>query len=85
MKTPAFSYLRVSGNTDNVGSHQMNVDLSRKRAQAVVEYLVGKYGFPRDKFIVQGNGPDKPVDTNDTDAGKAKNRRTDFEVVAQGQ
>jgi NitT/TauT family transport system substrate-binding protein len=79
------AYLRVSGNTDNVGSHQMNVDLSRKRAQAVVEYLVGKYGFPRDKFIVQGNGPDKPVAGNDTDAGRAKNRRTDFEVVAQGQ
>jgi NitT/TauT family transport system substrate-binding protein len=77
------AYLKVSGNTDNVGSRDMNVELSRKRAQAVVDFMVKKYGFPRDKFIVVGNGPDKPVADNKTDEGKAKNRRTDFEVVAQ--
>jgi NitT/TauT family transport system substrate-binding protein len=77
------AYLKVSGNTDNVGTHDTNVTLSRKRAQAVADYLVSKYGFPRDKFIVEGHGPDNPVASNSTDEGKAKNRRTDFEVIAQ--
>jgi len=79
------AYIRVSGNTDSVGGHQMNVDLSKRRAQSVVDFMVTKYGFPRDKFIVVGNGPDKPIASNDTDAGKQQNRRTDFEVIPQQQ
>jgi NitT/TauT family transport system substrate-binding protein len=76
------AYLRVSGNTDNVGSRDANVRLSRARADAVAQYLMTK-GFERNKFDVVGNGPDKPVTSNDTDAGRAKNRRTDFEVIAR--
>jgi NitT/TauT family transport system substrate-binding protein len=79
------AYIRVSGNTDNVGSREMNLKLSKQRAQAVVNHMVNTYGFPYDKFIVVGNGPDKPVADNKTDAGKAKNRRTDFEVLPQEQ
>jgi NitT/TauT family transport system substrate-binding protein len=79
------AYIRVSGNTDNVGSRAMNVDLSTRRAQAVADFLVRKYGFPRDKFVVVGNGPDKPVASNDSEDGRAQNRRTDFEVVPQEQ
>ena len=75
------SYIRVSGNTDSVGGRQMNIDLSKRRAQSVVDFMVVKYGFPRDKFIVEGNGPDKPVATNDTEEGRQQNRRTDFEVI----
>jgi len=74
------AYLRVSGNTDNVGSHDANVRLSRARADAVAQYLASK-GFERNKFDVVGNGPDKPVAGNDSDAGRARNRRTDFEVI----
>src|SRR5262245_37023995 len=74
------AYLRVSGNTDNVGAHDANVRLSRARADAVTQYLVTK-GFDRNKFDVVGNGPDKPVASNDSDGGRAKNRRTDFEVI----
>jgi NitT/TauT family transport system substrate-binding protein len=77
------AYIRVSGNTDNVGGHQMNVDLSQRRAQSVVNFMVQKYDFPRDKFIVVGNGPDKPIATNNTDEGRQQNRRTDFEVIPQ--
>jgi NitT/TauT family transport system substrate-binding protein len=77
------AYMRVSGNTDNVGTHKTNVELSRKRAQAVVDFLVKKYGFPRNKFVVAGNGPDKPVASNNSAEGRAKNRRTDFEIVPQ--
>ncbi len=76
------AYLRVSGNTDNVGARDANVRLSRARADAVAQYLMTK-GFERNKFDVVGNGPDKPVTGNDTDAGRARNRRTDFEVIAR--
>lgn len=74
------AYMRIAGNTDNSGNRDANVRLSRARAEAVASFLVSK-GFDRDKFEVVGNGPDKPVATNDTDEGRAKNRRTDFEVI----
>jgi NitT/TauT family transport system substrate-binding protein len=74
------AYMRIAGNTDNVGNHDSNVRLSRARAEGVAQFLVSK-GFERNKFEVVGNGPDKPVASNDTDEGRAKNRRTDFEVV----
>jgi NitT/TauT family transport system substrate-binding protein len=76
------AYLRISGNTDNAGSREANMRLSRQRADAVTQFLVSK-GFDRNKFEVVGNGPDKPVADNSTDAGRARNRRTDFEVVAR--
>ena len=73
--------IRIEGNTDNVGSRTSNVSLSKKRAQAVVDYLVDVHNMPENRFIVIGNGPDKPVDSNNTSEGRAKNRRTDFELV----
>ena len=73
--------IRIEGNTDNTGSRATNMALSRKRAQAVADYLANTYGFSRNRFIVIGNGPDKPVASNNTDAGRAKNRRTDFQLV----
>ena len=74
------AYMRIAGNTDNVGNADANQRLSRARADAVARYLVSK-GFDRNKFEVVGNGPGKPVASNDTDEGRAKNRRTDFEVI----
>jgi NitT/TauT family transport system substrate-binding protein len=74
------AYMRIAGNTDNVGNAESNQRLSRARADAVTRYLMTK-GFDRNKFEVVGNGPDKPVASNDTEDGRAKNRRTDFEVV----
>jgi NitT/TauT family transport system substrate-binding protein len=74
------AYMRIAGNTDNVGTRETNVRLSRARADAVTRYLVSK-GFDRNKFEVVGNGPDKPVASNDSDEGRARNRRTDFEVI----
>jgi NitT/TauT family transport system substrate-binding protein len=74
------AYMRIAGNTDNVGGREANVRLSRARAEAVAQFLVSK-GFERNKFDVVGNGPDKPIASNDTDDGRAKNRRTDFEVI----
>ena len=49
--------------------------------QAVADYLVSKYGFDSHRFVVVGNGPRKPVASNDTESGRARNRRTDFELL----
>ena len=76
------SRIRIEGNTDNTGSRQTNVSLSQKRAQAVAYYLQEEHNMPANRFIVIGNGPDKPVATNSTETGRAQNRRTDFELVA---
>ena len=74
-------YIRIEGNTDNTGAYSYNVQLSERRAQAVADYLIREYGFDRDRIFIRGNGPDQPVASNDTDAGRARNRRTDFELV----
>jgi outer membrane protein OmpA-like peptidoglycan-associated protein len=72
--------VRVEGHTDSRGERAYNVKLSANRARAVVDALV-KRGVKAERLKSQGFGPDKPVDTNDTDEGRAKNRRTDFYVV----
>jgi len=77
--------VRIEGNTDNVGSKSMNQQLSEKRAQAVARYLQGTYNMPANRFVVVGNGPNKPVpgcETNATESCKAQNRRTDFQLIA---
>jgi NitT/TauT family transport system substrate-binding protein len=76
------SRIRIEGNTDTDGSRATNVALSKRRAQAVANYLIEEYNMPRNRFVVVGNGPDKPVASNNNAAGKAKNRRTDFELIA---
>jgi NitT/TauT family transport system substrate-binding protein len=77
--------IRIEGNTDIVGSRANNIALSKKRAQSVADYLITEHNMPKDRFIVIGNGPDKPVpgcEDNSTEACKSKNRRTDFELVS---
>ena len=59
--------------------------LSQKRAQSVAEYLQKTYGMDANRFVIVGNGPDKPVpgcETNATSECKAKNRRTEFQLIA---
>lgn len=73
--------IRVEGNTDNTGNPTSNKALSKKRAEAVVNYLVNEYKFDRNKFIVVGNGSDKPVADNSSEEGKAANRRTEFQFI----
>lgn len=73
--------IRVEGNTDNVGNPASNKALSFQRAQAVVNYLVSEYKFNKNKFIIVGNGSDKPVADNTSEEGKARNRRTDFQFI----
>jgi NitT/TauT family transport system substrate-binding protein len=75
--------IRIEGNTDNVGNRASNVALSKKRADAVRDYLVREYKMSPNRFVVVGNGPDKPVASNSTAEGRAQNRRTDFELIRE--
>ncbi len=84
-KTFGNSKIRIEGNSDNVGGKASNVALSEKRARSVAKYLQSEYGMDPNKFVIVGNGPDKPVpgcETNATPDCKAKNRRTDFLIIA---
>lgn len=72
--------IQIIGNTDNVGVHDSNVALSLARANAVKAYLAAK-GIPASTLSVSGMGPDNPVADNNTDAGRARNRRIDFKIA----
>lgn len=82
-KSFANSRIRIEGNTDNVGAAGMNKALSQRRAQAVADYLIREHRFDSNRFVIVGNGSDKPVADNTTEEGKAKNRRTDFELLPE--
>ncbi len=71
--------IEIAGHTDADGDDAFNQALSEKRAQAVTDYLV-KAGLPASRFTATGYGSSQPVATNDTDEGKARNRRIDFLV-----
>lgn len=73
----------IEGHTDNVGGKKMNEELSQRRAEAVVDYLVKNFGIDRSRLKAVGYGPNKPIASNATAAGRAKNRRTvaSFETV----
>lgn len=73
--------LKVVGHTDNQGTADYNLDLSRRRAANVVIALTGNYGIAADRLSSQGAGMTQPVAPNDDEAGRAKNRRV--ELVAQ--
>jgi len=74
---PEVGPVSVEGHTDNVGSRAYNLDLSKRRAQAVVDYLISK-GIDAGRLESEGFGFDKPVAPNDSPLGRAKNRRTEF-------
>jgi outer membrane protein OmpA-like peptidoglycan-associated protein/ABC-type nitrate/sulfonate/bicarbonate transport system substrate-binding protein len=70
-------YVRVEGNTDNLGDDGWNQGLSERRAQAIVDYLVSR-GIDRRRLVARGNGSANPVTSNKTPEGRARNRRTDI-------
>jgi outer membrane protein OmpA-like peptidoglycan-associated protein len=70
--------LFVVGHTDNVGNFNYNMKLSESRAEAVVKELVSKYKVDKNRLTPAGVGPLCPVTTNDTEEGKAKNRRVEL-------
>ena len=73
--------LEVTGHTDSTGSRSYNFDLSERRARSVANYLAAQ-GVDQDRLIVQGMGPDQPIASNDTAAGRAENRRVELRIIA---
>lgn len=71
----------IVGHTDNIGSFDHNLKLSKDRADAVVKELINKYSISPNRLQPVGVGPAAPVASNETEEGKAKNRRV--ELVAQ--
>jgi outer membrane protein OmpA-like peptidoglycan-associated protein len=70
--------LLVVGHTDNQGALDFNVELSRKRAAAVVQALVSKQGIDAKRLVPRGVGMLAPVESNRTEAGRVKNRRVEL-------
>jgi OOP family OmpA-OmpF porin len=74
--------IEISGHTDIKGDRDHNLDLSRRRAESVKKYLV-EHGIDETRITTVGHGPDKPVDTNDTEKGRANNRRIEFKPITR--
>jgi outer membrane protein OmpA-like peptidoglycan-associated protein/tetratricopeptide (TPR) repeat protein len=69
----------IHGHTDDVGDDAFNLELSKRRAQAVYDYLIAK-GIPARRLSYKGLGKTRPVADNTTEEGRAKNRRTEFVI-----
>jgi outer membrane protein OmpA-like peptidoglycan-associated protein len=76
--------IRVEGHTDSVGSETYNMDLSKRRAGAVRDLLSSR-GVAVTRIEVIGYGETMPVATNDTEAGRTKNRRVEIKIAPQTQ
>lgn len=73
--------IKIYGYTDSKGADEFNLNLSNQRAAAVKSYLVGK-GLVSGRFVTVGMGEADPIADNETDAGRSKNRRVEFAIVA---
>jgi outer membrane protein OmpA-like peptidoglycan-associated protein len=70
--------LTVEGHTDNIGGDAPNLDLSKRRSAAVKQALVSRYHIAPDRLVTSGYGRSRPVDTNETLEGRARNRRVEL-------
>jgi len=75
--------IEIGGHTDNVGTAAYNEKLSLNRSKSVYEYL-GNHGIDKNRLSYQGYGFDQPIADNDTDEGRALNRRTEFKIIKIG-
>jgi OOP family OmpA-OmpF porin len=73
--------ITVEGATDSTGDAEYNYALSQRRADAVIQYLASQHNVPAYKIYLIGLGKDKPVDSNATREGRAKNRRVDVRLM----
>ncbi|MCA3012987.1 MAG: OmpA family protein [Myxococcaceae bacterium] len=80
---PEIPLVRIEGHTDSVGNREANVSLSQRRANSVKDYLIHQ-GVDGTRLQARGYGPDRPSDTNATDAGRSNNRRVEFLIRAPG-
>jgi len=74
--------VEIAGHTDNVGNPQANLNLSQHRADAILNWLVGK-GVEKSRLIAKGYGDSKPIADNSMEAGRKKNRRTEVRIIEE--
>jgi outer membrane protein OmpA-like peptidoglycan-associated protein len=74
--------VEISGHTDNKGSDTYNQKLSENRAHVVVDWLIEK-GISKERMVYKGYGEKYPIGTNDTDAGRQHNRRTELKIIGK--
>ena len=80
LKENNLKLIEISGHTDSEGAEKYNQKLSEGRAQSVVDYLV-ENGIDANRLIAKGYGEERPIETNMTDKGMAKNRRVEFRLL----
>lgn len=78
LKENASVKVQIVGHTDADGDDKANIDLSKRRAEAVKAFLVKEYNITTENLSAEGKGESQPVDKNDTIEGKANNRRVEF-------
>jgi OmpA-OmpF porin, OOP family len=83
-RNPDAGRVEIQGHTDDRGRPAYNLDLSQRRADAVREYLIGR-GVPAERLISKGFGMTAPITTNQTEDGRAANRRVEFVLIDQAQ
>ena len=71
----------MEGHTDSDGAAEYNMSLSQRRAQSVTSYLISK-GISSGRFTTKWYGEEQPVESNETAAGKAANRRVELAIIA---
>ncbi|MBI2395331.1 MAG: OmpA family protein [Deltaproteobacteria bacterium] len=81
---PEIKKLKVEGHTDNVGGTANNLKLSKARAASVMKWLTTKGKIDKKRLASEGFGESKPIDGNDTEAGRQNNRRVEFKILEQG-
>ncbi|NUO51048.1 MAG: OmpA family protein [Polyangiaceae bacterium] len=81
---PEITLMSIEGHTDNVGSDETNLRLSKDRAKSCLDYLVQK-GVKKERLTSEGFGEAKPIESNDTPQGRAKNRRTEFHIRSESK
>ena len=74
------SEMVIEGHTDAQGDENMNQSLSDKRAEAVRVYLLANMGIDAERLVARGYGESRPIANNESEAGRAKNRRIDVVV-----
>jgi outer membrane protein OmpA-like peptidoglycan-associated protein len=81
---PEISKIRVEGHTDDRGPSSYNKSLSQRRAQSVVNYLVGQ-DISSDRLVAEGFGEDKPIASNNTEEGRSINRRVEMVIIERAE
>lgn len=74
--------IEIAGHTDNIGGEELNLQLSEDRANAVRNYLIRK-GIDGNRLIAKGYGFSRPVADNETEEGRAQNRRTEIKIISE--